>query len=96
MSFSTEAEKVNKLSFLPVEIIRKQVKFTTTIYRKATFSGVYSNFERFLTLVYKFDMVYTLVYRCFCIFLKWTQLHTESTFLEGIFQENVYVENCID
>ena len=46
-----ETKKENKLSFLDVEIIRKQEKFTTTIYRKPTFSGVYSNFESFLPLV---------------------------------------------
>ena len=51
MSFSMETKKENKLSFLDVEIIRKQEKFTTTIYRKPTFSGVYSNFESFLPLV---------------------------------------------
>ena len=33
MSFSMETEKENKSSFLDVEIIRKQGKFTTTIYR---------------------------------------------------------------
>ena len=62
MSFSMETEKENKLSFLDVEVIREQGKFTTTIYRKPTFSGVYSNFESFLPSVYKFGMVYTLVY----------------------------------
>ena len=44
MSFSMEAEKENKLSFTDVDVIREQGKFTTTIYRKPTFSGVYSNF----------------------------------------------------
>ena len=53
-----EIEKENKLSFLDVDITRKQGKFTTTIYQKPTFSGVYSNFESFLTSVYKFGMVY--------------------------------------
>ena len=45
MSFSIETEKENKSSFLDVEVIREQGKFTTTIYRKPTFSSVYSNFE---------------------------------------------------
>ena len=54
MSFSMETEKENKLSFLDVEIIREQGKFTTTVYRKHTFSGVYSNFESFLPSIYKF------------------------------------------
>ena len=47
MSFSMETEKENKLFFLDVEVIREQGKFTTTVYRKPTFSGVYSNFESF-------------------------------------------------
>ena len=44
MSSSIERKKENKLSFLDVEIIREQGKFITIIYRKPTFSGVYSNF----------------------------------------------------
>ena len=39
MSFSMEKERENKLSFLDVEIIREQDKFTTTDYQKPTFSG---------------------------------------------------------
>ena len=96
MSFSMETEKENKLSFLDVEIIREQGKFTTTIYRKPTFSGVCSNFKSFLPSVYKFGMVYTLVYRCFCICSNWAQFHTELTFLKGIFQKSGYPGNFID
>ena len=72
MSFSMEAEKENKLSFLDIEIIREQGIFTSTVYRKPGFSGVYSNFECFLPSFYKFSMVYTLVYRCSCICSNWT------------------------
>ena len=56
-----DKRKREKLSFLDVEVIRKQGKFTTTIYRKPTFSVVYSNFESFLPSDYKFGVVYTLV-----------------------------------
>ena len=48
MSFSMETEKENKLSFLDVEVIREQGNFTTTVYRKPTFSDVYSSFKSFL------------------------------------------------
>ena len=96
MSFSMKTEKENKLSFLDVEIIREQGKFRTTVYRKPTFSGVYSNFESFLPSVYKFSMVYTLVYRCFRNCSNWTQFHTELTFLKEIFQKNGYPGNFID
>ena len=96
VSFSMEREKENKLSFRDVEIIREQGKFTTTIHRKPTFSGVYRNFESFLPSVYKFAMVYTLVYRCFRICANWTQFHTELIFLKGIFHKNGYPNNFID
>ena len=96
MPFSTETEKENKLSFPDAEIIREQGKFKTTVYQKPTFTGIYTNYESFLLTVYKFGMVYTLVYRCFHICSNWTQFHTELTFLKGIFQKNGYPANFID
>ena len=91
-----ETEKENKLSFVDNEIIREQGKLTTAVCQKPTFSGVYSNFESFLPKVYKFGIVYTLVYTCFHICSNWTQFHTELIFLKGIFQKNGYPENFID
>ena len=87
MSFSMETEKENKLSFLDVKIILKQGKFTTTVYLESTVSGVCSNFESFSISVYKLGMVYTLVFRCFCICRcpNETQFDRELTFLKGIF-----------
>ena len=40
MSFSRDTGKENKLSFLGVEIVLEQDKYTITVYLKATFSGV--------------------------------------------------------
>ena len=57
MSFSFEQEKNGKLSFLDVEVSQEKGKFVTTVYRKPTFSGVYTHFESFLPTVYKFGMV---------------------------------------
>ena len=52
-----EKERQNRFSFLDVEVIFKQGKFTTTICRKPTFNDVHSNFEKFLHYVYKFGML---------------------------------------
>ena len=62
-----EAEKEIKLSFLDVEIICKQGKFTIIIYRKPTFSGVYTNYESFLPAAYKFGIIYPInfIEKCF-------------------------------
>ena len=55
------------------------------------FSGMCSNFDNFLSSVYKFGMVYTLVYRCFRICLDWVEL----TFFKRIFRKKSYPENLI-
>ena len=56
MSFSMETKRQIKFSFPVIEDIREQGKFSTTIYRKPTCSGVYSNIESFLPSVYKFGI----------------------------------------
>ena len=98
MSFSFEQEKNGKLSFLDVEVSREKGKFVTTVYRKPTFSGVYTHFESFLPTVYKFGIVYTLVYRCFKICSDWTKFHEELSFLKQVFLKNGYplsfIDNC--
>ena len=99
MSFSIETERQNKFSFLDIEVIRQQGKFSITIHRKPTSTGVYSNFESFLPSIYKFGMVYALVYRCFRICSDWKKLqknHAELTFLKKIFRKNGYPENFIN
>ena len=65
MSFSFEQKKNGKLSFLHTEVSREKGKFVMTLYKKPTFSGLYTHFESFLPTIYKFGMVYTLAYRCF-------------------------------
>ena len=67
MSFSFEQGINDKLLFLQVEVSQQQGKFVTTVYRKPTFSGVYTHFDSFLPEVYKVCMIYTLAYRCFKI-----------------------------
>ena len=57
------------MSFLDVEISGENGKVVTTVYRKPTFSGVYTHFESFLPSRQKFGMLYTLVYRCFTLCL---------------------------
>ena len=88
MSFLIKTKRQKKFSFLDIEIIRKQGKYSATIYRKPTFSGVYSKFESFLPSVCKFSMVYTLVRRCFRICLDWKKFHPELTLFKKIFGKN--------
>ena len=98
MSFSFEQKKNGKLSFLHTEVSREKGKFVMTLYKKPTFSGLYTHFESFLPTIYKFGMVYTLAYHCFKICPDWTKFHEELSFLKQIFKKNEYplsfIGNC--
>ena len=69
MSFTHEEENDNKLPFLDVLVSRdinvsSQLKcFTTNIYRKPTFSGLYTNFHSFIPESYKKGLLLTLLFR---------------------------------
>ena len=77
------------ISCLDVEVSRQQGKFVATVYRKSTFSGVYTHLS-FLPEVYKVGMIYTLAYRCFKICSDWTKFHEELNFLKHIFLKSGY------
>ena len=91
-------EENGKLAILDIEVSREKGKFVTTVYRKPTFSGVYTHFESFLPTIYKFGMVYTIAYCCFKICSDWTKLHEELSFLKQGSSKNRYplpfIDNC--
>ena len=51
ISFTIENEKGNRMFFLGINIIREKDKFTTSVYRKPTFSGIYTHFDSLLPSV---------------------------------------------
>ena len=65
MKISIKTEINRSLSFLDVKIFRENNKFVTSVFRKETFSGVYTNFSSFIPLQYKFGLVNTLLNCCF-------------------------------
>ena len=50
-----------------LRFVEKKDKFTTSIFKKDPFSGVYTNFSIFTAFEYKFALVDTLLHRCFTI-----------------------------
>ena len=84
MLFTIETEQNNKISFLDVNVIREHGKFITIVYRKPTFSGVYTHFDSFFTDTYKIDMIYNLINRCFRICSSWSMFHQQLILLREI------------
>ena len=61
IKFTFKHEHNNTFSFLDVKICRENNKLTTSVYRKPTFSGVFTNFRSFIPTVQKFSLVYILL-----------------------------------
>ena len=77
IKFTCEKETNNKLSFLDIEISRDKNQFITSVYRKPTFSGVFSHFDSFIPRGYKFNLVSTLIFPCYSICCSMELFHKE-------------------
>ena len=99
IKFTFEVEMNNTLPFLDVNVYRDIERFTTTVHRKDTFSGVYTHFKAFLPDTYKRGLLSTLLYRAYMINSSYQSLHKEIEKLKEIFKRNAYpdrfIEKCI-
>ena len=73
-------EPNNSFSFLDVKISRGSKEFSTSVFRKATFGGVSTNFQP-----YKTGLIFTILFRCFTICSDMHRFHLEVDQLQQIF-----------
>ena len=59
IKFTSECKKNDCFSFLDVKITCSNNQLVTSVFRKATFSCVFTNFKSFLPAEYKFGLVCT-------------------------------------
>ena len=71
-------------------------RFSTSVFRKATFNGVFRNFDSFIFESDKTDLIFTLLFRCFTICLDLQSFHLEVEKLRQIFKCNNYPVGSID
>ena len=96
IKFTFETEDSNNFSFLDVKITRQNKRFVTSIFRKATFSGVFTNYDSFISDTYKIGLVHILLFRFFKICSSMENFHIEVELLRSIFKCNNYPVNIID
>ena len=96
IKFTFEHEHNNSFSFLDVKISQESNRLTTSIYKKYTFSGVFTNFKSFISTVYKFGLVYTLLHCCFNITSSYEKFYNKINALKQIFKLNGYPIQFID
>jgi len=99
IKFTSEEENNGTLPFLDVLVKRENGSFSTSVYRKDTFSGVYTNFSSFLDKSYKIGLVLTLLYRSYTICSTYFSFHLEIIKLKDILLKNSYplfvIDKCI-
>ena len=96
IKFTSEFEQNDFFSFLDVKITRSNNQLVTSVFRKATFSGAFTNFKSFMPVTYKFGLVHTLLHRSFSICSSYDKFHEEIVLLKEVFKKDEYPQFFID
>ena len=94
--FTCEIEKDRSLVFLDINVYRGNNKFETSVHRKLTFSGVYTNYGSFIATEYKSSLITTLLCRSFTIVSDYHKLHEEIVKLKSVLRQNGYPTRFLD
>ena len=85
-----------QVSKIKLSQIAKTLLNITSIFRKVTFSKVFTNYDSFIFDTYKIGLVHTLLFRFFKIYSGMGNFHIEVEHLRSIFKCNKYPVNIID
>lgn len=96
MNFTVEVEQENCLPFLDVNVTRLGSNFVTSVFRKPTFSGVYTHYDSFIPEVYKHNLLSTLLFRSHTICSDWKAIHGEISFLKVTLEKNAYPGHIVE
>ena len=82
-------------SFLDIKVLRENAKFITSIFRKDTFSGIYTNFISFFPPEYNFGFVCSPLNRYFNLSFDFLKFHHEVDKLKKIMPKNAYPQKFV-
>ena len=85
-----------KLKILIIFHFRQNKRLVTSIFCKATFSGVFTNYDGFISDTYKIGLVHTVLFRFFKICSSMENFHVKVELLRSIFKCNNYPINIMD
>jgi len=96
IKFTIEFEQDNEISFLDILVKRcPDNSFMTSVYRKKTFTGLYTKWDSFTPRKYKINLIRTLTYRCFRICSSASLLHSAIQDLRKLLLQNGYPQGII-
>ena len=96
IKFTAEHETENSLAFLDILIKRVDNYFTTSVYRKPTFSGLCISFFSHCCYRFKINAIKTVIHRAYDICSNHSLLHRELELKKQMFHNNRFYKNKID
>ena len=94
--FTHQVEDSDTLPFLDIQIQRSRGRFSTSVYRKPTFTGPFTNFGSFVSLVYKKGLVLTLLFCYFNICFSCAIFHKELENFKKVMLKNGFPTKFLD
>ena len=96
IKFTCETEQNNTFSSLDINITRQNNQLKTSVYRKPTFSGVFTHYKSYIDQSYKKSLIFTLLFRCYSLCSDYTLFHLEVEKLREILKKNNYPSSIIE
>ena len=96
IEFTLESELNNSISFLDIVITKVGNSFTSSVFRKKTYTGLGLNFFSYTSKLFKVNAVKTLIERAFKICSSYLMFHAEMEYLRQYFINNKYPVTLVD
>ena len=96
IEFTCDNEIDCKLPFLDMHVERSGGKLSTSVYRKPTFTGLLSKYDSFAPILYKKNLVATLVFRSFKLSSDYFKFVADLDFITKILRSNGYPLHFIE
>ena len=96
ITFTSEVKRNGKLPFLDIDISRSQGKFNTSVYRKPTFTGLFTNFHSFIPLTCKRCLVSCLIQRIFNLCSSSKNYHTQLEVVRNLLKLNDFPSHMFE
>ena len=91
-----ELEKNGKIPFLDVLIVKRNQLFISTVYRKKTNTGLFTNWKSFILFEYKINIIKCLFDRSYKICNSYQKIHEEFQKVTTLLLNNGYPREIID
>ena len=96
IEFTSDVEEEGKLAFLDISIKHHNGTFSTSVYRKPTFTGLATKTSSFMPIEYKKNLILTLATRAYYICSDYLSLNNEFQYIKRVLVSNGFRQSFVD